>query len=569
MATTRKRRRKRRKKPTPQELEQRNHRSDIRAVFRNAGFIKVLSVSDKEFTFLTVTSDFDDVFVFENVIVLAEYTTRKSDNISPHLKSKKIVYDKILENKNEFLEFFENTFGSFKDTRDGFYDYGQCHIVILYCSRNSISESLKKQVPNVKYLDYPILRYFKSVSHAVKRSSRFELFSFLELKYDDIGRESINPSVGADTYEGSILPESHSNFSKGYKVVSFYIDPESLLSRGYVLRKGGWKHDEGLYQRIVSNAKILSIRRYLNSNERVFINNIIVTLPDDTKLIDQQRNTVDPSALNKTSSVTIQIPKGFNTIGIIDGQHRIFSYHEGGHFEEKIGRLRVKQNLLVTGIIYPSNVSDMDKTKFEANLFLEINKNQTKVRSDLTQAIGLLLKPFSSESIATSLLRRLNDQGPMEDVFARHFYDKDKLRTTSIVSYGLKPIVKLSGKDSFYSIWDNENKGNLAKQESSELLEQYITFCATELNIFLAAVKQNIANERWTTDRKVDDRVLSIAVVNGCINCLRYLIENNKVSNFEYYSNKLSDMNNFEFHLYKASQYRRMGEALYKKYFLS
>ncbi len=564
---TRTKRRRRRPKPTPQELEQRSYRRDIRAVFRNAGFTKVLSVSDKEFTFLTVTSDFDDVFVYENLIVLAEYTTRKSENISSHLKGKKVVYDKILENKNEFLEFFEGMFESFRDTRNGFYDYEQCHVILLYCSKNSISESLKKQVPCVKYLDYPILRYFKSVSHTVKLSSRFELFSFLGLNYNDVGRESINPSIGADAFEGSILPESHSNFSKGYKVVSFYIDPESLLSRGYVLRKGGWKHDEGLYQRIVSNAKILSIRKYLNNNERVFINNIIVTLPNDTKIIDQQGNTVDPSSLNKTAPVTVQIPKAFNTIGIIDGQHRIFSYHEGGIFDDKIGKLRVKQNLLVTGIIYPSNVSDIDKIKFEANLFLEINKNQTKVRSDLTQAIGLLLKPFSSESIATSLLRRINEQGPMENVFARHFYDSDKLKTTSIVSYGLKPIVKLSGTDSFYSIWNHESKESLAKDESAELLEQYITFCATELNVFLAAVKQNIASDRWTTDRKADDRVLTIAIVNGWINCLRFLIENDKVSNFENYTKKLTNLNDFEFHKYKASQYRRMGEALYTKYF--
>ena len=67
-------RKKARRKPTPEKLEKGNHRKDIRSVFRNSGFTKVLSVSDKEFTFKGRTGDIDDVFVYENIIVLAEYT---------------------------------------------------------------------------------------------------------------------------------------------------------------------------------------------------------------------------------------------------------------------------------------------------------------------------------------------------------------------------------------------------------------------------------------------------------------------------------------------------------------
>ena len=67
-----------RRKPIPEELEKRNHRMDIRSVFRNSGFTKVLSVSDKEFTFKGRTGDMDDVFVYENIIVLAESITEKN-----------------------------------------------------------------------------------------------------------------------------------------------------------------------------------------------------------------------------------------------------------------------------------------------------------------------------------------------------------------------------------------------------------------------------------------------------------------------------------------------------------
>lgn len=562
-----KQKRRKRRKPNPQELEQRYHRADIRTVFRNAGFEKVLSVSDKEFTFKSVTSDFDDVFVFENVIVFAEYTTTQSSNISSHLKPKKIVYDTILNDKSGFVEFYENKFPKFKETRNSYYDYDQCQVLILYCSKNGINPKYKDLISNIFYFDYPIVKYFKSVSEAVKKSSRFELFSFLELTNNDIGKESITTALPADSYKGSILPHSHSNFDKGYKVVSFYIDPHSLLQRAYVLRKDGWRDEGGLYQRMISNGKIKAIRKYLNIEERVFVNNIIVTLPDSTKLVDDSQNTIDPSILTKTKPVIIQIPRGFNIVGLIDGQHRVFSYHEGGDYEEKIQKLREQQNLLVTGIIYPSKVKDVDKTKFEANLFLEINSTQTNAKSDLKQAIGLLLKPFSSESIAKAVINRLNNLGPLEDMFERHFYDKEKIKTTSIVSYGLKPLVKLSGTDSFYSMWNNPNKTDLLNADNVSLLNDYIEYCTHKINDFLIAVRIKLSKSKWTTSKDEKNKVLSTTALNGFIICLRKLIEEGKMGDQQFYEGKLKNIDSFDFSIYKSSQYGQMSRDLYDEFF--
>ncbi len=572
-STKRKTKRKKRRKPTPKELLQRNHRQEIRSVFKNAGFTKVLSVSDKEFTFKDVTtdkevtSDFDDVFVFENIIVFAEYTITRSNLISSHLKPKKIVYDAILDNKVAFLEFYEKQFPSFKETRDDFYDFEQCTIIILYCSRYGFNPKHKKVVPRIFYFDYPILKYFNSVSKAIKKSSRFELYNFFELSNSDIGRESIRTANPTDSYKGSILPHSHSNFEKGYKVVSFYIDPHSLLRRSYVLRKEGWKDEDGLYQRMISKGKIDSIRKYLNTEKRVFINNIIITLPSKTKLVDHNGNTVDPNKLTKTEPVIIQIPNEFNLIGLIDGQHRVYSYHEGGMFEDTIKKLREKQNLLVTGIIYPNNVSVLDRIKFEANLFLEINSNQTNAKSNLKQAIGLLLKPFSSESIAKATINRLNNFGPLEDMFERHFYDKGKIKTTSIVSYGLKPIVKLSGTDSFYCIWDNSAKEDLIENKDTSLLQDYIEYCTGSINDFLIAVKIQIDNSKWTTNKNEKNKVLSTTAINGFIICLRIIIEEGKIGNQKSYEDKLKNIDGFDFSLYKSSQYGRMGRDLYDEFF--
>ncbi|MBI3234623.1 MAG: DGQHR domain-containing protein, partial [Bacteroidetes bacterium] len=402
---------------------------------------------------------------------------------------------------------------------------------------------------------------------AVKNSARFELFSFLGLTNEDVGIESISTANSSESFKGSILPHSHSNFEQGYKVVSFYIKPSSLLKRCYVLRKDGWRDESGLYQRMISKGKISAIRKYLNSKERVFINNIIVTLPSITKLVDDNGNTVDPSRLTKTEPVTIQIPDGFNVVGIIDGQHRVYAYHQGGDFEEKITKLREKQNLLVTGIIYPDNVKDIEKTKFEANLFLEINSTQTNAKSDLKQAIGLLLKPFSSDSIAKAVINRLNNQGPLEDCFERHFYDKDKIKTTSIVSYGLKPIVKLSGTDSFYSIWDHADKEKLHEADDMGILHSYVDFCSNGINDFITAVKVKLDLNKWSTKKEDANNVLTTTAINGLVICLRKVIEGGKVGDQTYYEKALANINDFDFSKYKSSQYGSMGRDLFEEYF--
>jgi hypothetical protein len=97
--------------------------------------------------------------------------------------------------------------------------------------------------------------------------------------------------TGSTDYHGSILPEAHSNFDAGYKVVTFYADPDSLLKTAYVLRKDGWRDSLNLYQRMISKPKIESIRRYLKTQKRVFINNIIVTLPSDVKPLSENLKT--------------------------------------------------------------------------------------------------------------------------------------------------------------------------------------------------------------------------------------------------------------------------------------
>lgn len=568
---------KKKKSISPEILIKRQYRKEIQSTFHDAGFIDVPTAADKEFTYNNSTSDFDDVFITENLIVLVEYTTSASSNISGHLKPKKLLYDKILERPGDFINFFDKKFPDFKSTRSDYYDIEQYIVRILYCSKNVVDASLKSQVENVIYYDYPILKYFKSLTETIKLSARCELFEFLGISSNQIGKQALVVSNGFGTYKGSVLPHSFSNFRKGYKVVSFYIDPKSLIDRAYVLRRDGWKDQIGLYQRMISKKKVNEIRKYLNSEKRVFINNIIVTLPDSTKIVDETNTPIEPDRIVKTSPANIMIPDGFATIGLIDGQHRVFAYHEGGLFDEEISKLREKQNLLVTGIIYPKNTTPNEKTKFEANLFLEINSTQSNAKSDLKDEIRLLLDPYQTVSIAKSLINKLNDDGPLAGEFERFFFDSDKIKTTSIVNYGLKPIVKLGGDDSFYSIWSNDQKQNLLDSKKEEVLSDYISYCTKELILYFSAIKNVVDRNLWTADRTVKGRLLNTTIINGFIICLRHVISsqksifqmdvNSKRLHWESKFKKLNEGKGFDFSNYKSSQYASMGENMFNKCF--
>lgn len=571
MAIAKAKPKKKRKKLSADELKQRRikreHEKLVKGIFKSAGFVPIQAAANKEFEFDGVVSDFDDVFVYENIIVLVEYTTSQESDISTHLKKKKIIYDKINDNKIDFLNFLFSKHSEVKDAVGSLYSLHQIRVLICYASLNTVKSELKSLVPGIYYLDYNIAKYFDVLGKTIKLSARFELFDFFGLSSKDVAQGVMSTHEGNSKFAGSILPESHSNFGEGFKVVSFYINPSALLERAYVLRKYGWRDGGSVYQRMILKSKISSVRKYLKERRRVFINNIIVTLPNDTKLLDDNDDTIKPKDIQKTQPGTIQLPARFNSVGLVDGQHRVFSYHEGGLYDEDIATLRDQQNLLVTGIVFPPNMDEKAKLKFEATLFLEINSTQTNARSELIHEINLVINPYSADSIAKRVMNHLNDNhGPLRDEFERYFFEKGKLKTTSVVSFALRPLVNPTSKNSLFSIWKHDGKIAIIEESSSDILTEYVKFCSAEINKIFSAVKANIPSERWTADRKQADRFLTTSNVNGILSALRRLAASGNLYDFEVYREWLSGIKHFKFDDFKSSQYNRMGGMLYDQF---
>lgn len=90
-----------------------SHKALIRNSLRDLGFKASHSIADKEFTCDGATSDFDDAYILDNVVILVEYTTSAEANVTTHLKGKHILYQKIAADGGKFLQFLGEKFPSF------------------------------------------------------------------------------------------------------------------------------------------------------------------------------------------------------------------------------------------------------------------------------------------------------------------------------------------------------------------------------------------------------------------------------------------------------------------------
>lgn len=550
-----------------QKAKERAFANQHRSIFLRAGFRRMPGVDNKHFTFEGIKSELDDIFIFENVVLFVEYTLSSTTNLGSHAKGKAGSHNKISQNPNGFLQELSKVSDRVAEWLPQIpYSAKQLIFRLIYCSDPTLENHHKAFLSDDLFISRPERMYFHKLTNTIKKSARFELFDFLKVDPTRVGDKGVITSgLKSDRYHGSILPDEHSNFPPGFRIASFYVDPEALLKRAYVLRQGGWRDSLNLYQRMIIPGKINSIRRYLREQHRVFANNIVITLPDDTEFRDNNDDIIDSSKISSTTFAWVVIRDKPNSVGIVDGQHRVFSYYEDLQPDKLIDHYRRQQNLLATGIVYPKNTNNTAKEQFEASLFLEINSNQAGARSDLKQAIWLILDPFRPISVARMIVNNLASLAPLNGIIEKSVYDIGRLRTTTIVTYGIQPLVKRSGGDSLFSIWKDSDKDNIVEgNKDPDVLERYLTFCTDHIADFLSIVRDSIDKEKWRIVDKEGSGVLSVTAVNSFIILMRKLIESGHLSE-KHLNVSLTKLNGVDFKNFKSSQYAALAATMYNE----
>ncbi|MGS2743575.1 DGQHR domain-containing protein [Halomonas sp. LS-001] len=553
----------------------------LRTVFSGCGFEEIVS-ENITFTFKGDSSEFDYIFAYKNLLVICEETS-VTQNTSEHFRKKQsfaTLFEQDLTNALNKYSDTNNELRNYLDINE--YETDDLEVKFLYYSTQK-NPSASNTSPYI-LLTIDAAKYFEKTIKTIGKSAKFELLKFLKVQLAHLGDQKIKgrpENTSEDTFNAFALPAKQTNYPDGFLIISFYVDPEALIERAYVLRRNGWEKPEVSYQRMLDNKKLKEMREHLSNDQKVYINNLIITLPNNLGIYNTtdsgQKNQLNKKEINGVTPVEINLPRELSTIGIIDGQHRIYSYHEGtDELERKIKRVRKRQNLLVTGLIFPESYSEQERVSFEAELFLNINNTQKPVASALRQEIETLVNPLSGLAIAKDVIDQLSNRGSLKGLLKVSVFDDSKLvATSSIVRYILKPLVdpNSKGANQLFKLW--EKKTGLQHLTQSNR-DSYIDFCYSVINDLLLSIKLNLVHkDMWEARSKKGKGILSPTTINGFLICLRELISTNKIyydpSNDciknPNYEQGTKNIDSFDFLSYTSSGWNDLGKKVYSEYF--
>lgn len=556
-------------------------RKQIEDIFVLSGFQKI-NTNGKQFLLGNRQNEIDACFIYKNIIVICEDTIRdlkakekaleKGESYNRnHKLEKQETSEAIKNNKNEFLIFLKGLVPNSEDILN--YKANELKIFYLYFEYNASNydEMTIKRYPDLVFIDTPTLKYFFNMAKSIKASFKYELFRFFKLSKTDIGKPDPSGNREIKPIKSSIIyPDSVTGFSNGVRMVSFMMRPQDLIENCCVLRKDGWNKNMDLYQRLITPKRIKSIREHVLKNETTFLNNIIVALPDNIRFFRSTSNAqVQLDEINRyENDIEIQIPSDYNSMAIIDGQHRVYSYYEDNDSnntsEIKMSSLRKELNLLVTGIIYPKNEyykDDLNKRKFESDLFVSINKNAKPVDADTLIQVQAIMNPSSGEAISRRVIEILNKDEPFSSMFQLSKVVDAPIKTASLIQYALSSLlVAKNNSNTFYHYWlIKSGKESTFELTSSNDIKNYSQYCANCLKEYFKAIKSKF-NSAWNKNSKL----LKVISLNAFIIALRDTLETvGGPRNYDFYFKVVSglkiDFNDPNFN-YAGAQYSKFAK---------
>lgn len=561
------------KKLSPEEKQERQEKlnrkrfcKSIEDIFKNIGFTS-FHTEGKEFHLGNRNHEIDHCFKYENIIVLCERTTGQK-NIE-HIAKKKETYETILNNKSDFLSYLNNTYPEMNIRK---YSDGRYIIKYLYFSQKKMDITLEEEArfSPVKLVDLNSYYYFQNITLCLKKTAIYEIFKYLNIQKSDLGIKTTR-SVSND-FNVTILHPVDVTGVENVRMVSFMISPYDVMENAYVLRKDNWEESMDLYQRMVTKSRINKIRKFVIKNKKTFFNNIILSLPKGVVFKDGD-NVVSEEEMDESKCYTMVLKNEFNSIGIIDGQHRVYAHYENNiedNDEKEMSVLRKKLNLLATGIIFPDDWDDGKKRKFESELFLEINKNPQKVKSDLIMYIEMSKNPFDDASIAREILINLNNRSVLSGLFQMSSLEKAPLKMTSIVKYALKSLVSTDvNQENLFKYWNPECDKNLV-HTNMECRNEYVKYCTNILSKYFSAIKA-VYNDDFSNSKSM---ILKVVAINGFLIGLRLSLKlTSGPQDFQYYHDVFDsyyiDFSKENFN-YAGSRYAQFAEeVIIKKVFNS
>jgi DGQHR domain-containing protein len=561
-----KRKKTKRKKLSPEVLEKRRFVRSIRTMFTNMGFTHV-PTEGKEDKFGKKVGELDSVFIYQNVILIVEDTT--AAKAFDHAKNKSLLAKQILAEKRQFINWLRTTFPDHASLLDA-YSVNRFHVFYLYISKNEMDlddDEIALLAP-MTVVTTRALAYFIKLSKAIRRSARTDLWRYLDLSSGDIG--TVNAGSDVKKIETTIIaPDDSTGFNNDVRLVSFMISADVLLRNSYVLRKDNWEYTTDLYQRLVEPARIKKIRKYVATDGSAFLNNIILGLPPTVSFQTADGDPISLDDVQDYSAYRMIIPDEFNSLCLIEGQHRVFAHYEGDDvLESKVAAIRGKIHLLATGLVFPETMNEHDRLQLQSEIFLDVNSNTKPVPADVLLAIQSMREPYADVAIARRVLEELNRRAAFKGMLQLSQMDQAPIKVASIVKFALRYLVDIDSDDGLFVVWakDEPSRLALADGKDPELLGAYVGYCAGVVDRYFQALKKH----RGTEWGHPESRVTSTTVINAMIIALRRSLPALGVLSFQQYAELMAEWQvdfSKERFQFASSQYARFSQQVLRDVF--
>jgi len=365
------------------------------------------------------------------------------------LKTKLVVEKKIgkdISEKEEVAKKMVKEIEDYLEKKEENYDILMKKI--FFAPNKDLDEEklLKRKSKGEIVIDKDINQYFMEVLDRINKDILLHDFLyFLEVKKSNFRKKD----ASGTGKPGKSDPRSVTKIVLNKdKIIMYSLSArvEDLIEYTTVLRMSQ-KYDKKGFQRMIKSTRLDKInKKYLSKNE-TFPNNIIIFLnpliyKNEKDFYDEEKKEI--SLLNE-----------YNSLIIIDGQHRFFSFVRG----EKLDRQILITLIFLNGKDKKENFLQMER------IFYSINKTQERVDANLSFVLKARIDEGSEENFWYEVFQKLNKKGFFSGKFSfKESTLKNKVdgkkSAVSVITYGgvlrlnklyNKKGLVIDGLDTFYS----------------------------------------------------------------------------------------------------------------------
>jgi len=451
----------------------------------------------------------DAILQYKNIISIIEvYSGTKSNDAeiklttfkrnfraftgSQHIKNLSITKTTLSrEDKNDA----EQKLKEVKDNIDHFAKR-QFRIYILkifFAPEVDITEEVEDRyrAENIIIIDKEVFTYFREIYKILGKDYLFRDFlNFLAIRKINLERISTTTTIGDEPEQQRPREVIRLSIKDGEMIMySTLVPVSSILEYITVFRIGQKRYSVKGFQRMLKDKRLKKIAdEYLNENE-TFPNNIIIAL--DPEIYETESNFYN------SNTKKIRLYKEFNSLLIIDGQHRFFSFIKAGKIENEI---------LVNLIHFPGGINAIKKLY---GMFYEINDKQEGIDPSLSFVLNAMIRPDSEYAFWFKVFQRLNRKGFFKNKVSfkeRELRYRDEEGIVSVIRYG--GLLTLNDNKSFRGL----KVEGLKKLYSSRNKNNQIIFATKLFNNYFSLIEEVLREQGKSRDDYLTPREIGALI---------------------------------------------------------